>query len=128
MQYIQNQSELEAIYSALPSQASTAKVADHITPAYRKLSEHSPLVALATTGTEGLDCSPRGDAGAVVRVLDEKHATCQTGVATTASTACVTLWLIHALHCCSFCPAAAQLFASTAPLGANRRCRLVQIF
>ncbi|MEP6827349.1 MAG: pyridoxamine 5'-phosphate oxidase family protein [Aestuariivirga sp.] len=73
MQYIQNQSELEAIYSALPAQASTAKVADHITPAYRKLIEHSPFVALATTGPEGLDCSPRGEAGAVVRVLDEGH-------------------------------------------------------
>ena len=73
MQYIKSQSELEAIYNALPSQASTAKVAGHITPAYRKLIEHSPFVALATTGPEGLDCSPRGDAGAVVRVLDEKH-------------------------------------------------------
>ena len=73
MQYIENTAELEAIYDAAPTQASTAKVADHITPAYRKLIEHSPFVALATTGPEGLDCSPRGDAGAVVRVLDEKH-------------------------------------------------------
>ena len=73
MQYIKSQSELEAIYNAPPLLASTAKVAGHITPAYRKLIEHSPFVALATTGPEGLDCSPRGDAGAVVRVLDEKH-------------------------------------------------------
>ena len=73
MQYINSQSELEAIYNALPSQAATAKVADHITPTYRKLIEHSPFVALATTGPDGLDCSPRGDVGAVVRVLDEKH-------------------------------------------------------
>ena len=73
MKYIENQTELEAIYSAAPALASTAKVADHITPAYRKLIEHAPFVALATTGPEGLDCSPRGDAEAVVRVLDEKH-------------------------------------------------------
>jgi uncharacterized protein len=73
MRYIQNQAELEAIYSTAPALASTAKVANHITPAYRKLIEHSPFVALATTGPEGLDCSPRGEAGAVVRVLDEKH-------------------------------------------------------
>ena len=73
MQYIEKTSDLESIYNAAPAQASIAKVADHITPAYRKLIEHSPFVALATTGPEGLDCSPRGDAGAVVRVLDEKH-------------------------------------------------------
>ena len=73
MQYIQNVAELEAIYSAAPAQAAMAKVADHITPAYRKLIEHSPFVAMATIGHEGLDCSPRGEAGAVVRILDEKH-------------------------------------------------------
>ncbi len=73
MQYISNQSELEAIYDARSSQASTVKVADYITPAYRKLIEHSPFVALATNGPEGLDCSPRGDVGAVVRVLDKRH-------------------------------------------------------
>ena len=73
MQYIEKTADLEAIYNTAPTQASTAKVADHITPAYRKLIEHSPFVALATTGPDGLDCSPRGDAGAVVRVLDEKH-------------------------------------------------------
>ena len=73
MQYITTFAELEAIYSAAPAPASIAKVADHITPAYHKLIEHSPFVALATIGAEGLDCSPRGDAGPVVRILDEKH-------------------------------------------------------
>jgi PPOX class probable FMN-dependent enzyme len=34
--------------------------------------EASPFVALATVGPEGLDCSPRGDIGGVVRVIDEK--------------------------------------------------------
>ena len=32
----------------------------------------SPFVTLATNGPDGLDCSPRGDAGSVVRVTDEK--------------------------------------------------------
>ena len=73
MQYIDKLSDLEAIYNVKPALASTAKVADYITPAYRKLIEHSPFVAIATNGPEGLDCSPRGDGGAVVRVLDEKH-------------------------------------------------------
>jgi len=72
MHTIKTISELEAIYNIEPVLASTAKEVDHITPAYRTLIEHSPFVALATTGPEGLDCSPRGDAGSVVRVLDEK--------------------------------------------------------
>lgn len=59
---------LRAIYSAEPVPASTVKETDHITPHYRALIEASPFVALATAGPEGLDCSPRGDAGPVVRI------------------------------------------------------------
>ncbi|MEK1889615.1 MAG: pyridoxamine 5'-phosphate oxidase family protein [Phyllobacterium sp.] len=63
--------ELEAIYSGV-TEASTAKVADRITPEYRRLIEGSPFVALATAGPEGLDCSPRGDLAGFVRVHDER--------------------------------------------------------
>ena len=69
--WIEDVSELEAIYGA-PGQTSVVKVADRITPEYRALIEASPFLALATAGPEGLDCSPRGDAGAVVTVVDEK--------------------------------------------------------
>jgi len=62
---------LEAIYGA-PNEASTVKEADWITPEYRALVEASPFVALATAGPEGLDCSPRGDDGQVVRIEDER--------------------------------------------------------
>ncbi|UTP37769.1 pyridoxamine 5'-phosphate oxidase family protein [Phenylobacterium sp. LH3H17] len=62
---------LEAIYGA-PNEASTIKEADRITPQYRALAEASPFVALATAGPEGLDCSPRGDDGQVVRIKDER--------------------------------------------------------
>jgi PPOX class probable FMN-dependent enzyme len=62
--------ELEAIYG-VPGETSTVKVADRVTTQYRALIEASPFVALATAGPEGLDCSPRGDAGAVVRIHDE---------------------------------------------------------
>jgi PPOX class probable FMN-dependent enzyme len=48
------------------------KVADRVTTEYRALIEASPFVALATAGPEGLDCSPRGDAGKVVRIHDDK--------------------------------------------------------
>ena len=63
--------DLKAIYGEV-SEASTAKVTSFLTLAYRQMIEASPFVALATVGPEGLDCSPRGDRGAVVRIEDEK--------------------------------------------------------
>jgi uncharacterized protein len=63
--------QLEAIYG-FPGEASTVKVADHITPSYRVLIEKSPFAALATSGPEGLDCSPRGDLPGFVRIHDDK--------------------------------------------------------
>jgi uncharacterized protein len=62
--------ELEAIYG-FPGESSTVKVADRITPSYRALIEKSPFAALATSGPEGLDCSPRGDVAGFVRIHDE---------------------------------------------------------
>jgi uncharacterized protein len=63
--------ELEAMY-AKPMETSLLKEIDHIGPHYRALIEASPFVALATSGPEGLDCSPRGDASGFVRIADEK--------------------------------------------------------
>ncbi|EDQ33576.1 PPOX class probable FMN-dependent enzyme, DR_2398 family [Hoeflea phototrophica DFL-43] len=63
--------ELEAIYGEC-SEASLVKVADRLTEGYRKLVEASPLVALATVGPEGLDCSPRGDPGQVMVIGDDR--------------------------------------------------------
>jgi PPOX class probable FMN-dependent enzyme len=63
--------DLEAIYGQ-PSEASTVKVADRVTPQYRVLIDKSPFAALATCGPEGLDCSPRGDRPGFVRVHDDK--------------------------------------------------------
>ena len=62
--------ELEAIYGQA-SPNSLIKVADRLTPEYRAWIEASPFCALATSGPEGLDCSPRGDDGPVVTILDE---------------------------------------------------------
>jgi uncharacterized protein len=64
--------ELEDIYSAKPTQASTAKDIGQLTPEYRKLIAASPFLTLATSGPEGLDCSPRGDKPGFVRVIDDK--------------------------------------------------------
>jgi uncharacterized protein len=63
--------ELEAIYGS-PMEAATVKEADRITPLYRELVEVSPFAVLATSGPEGLDCSPRGDVPGFVRVNDER--------------------------------------------------------
>jgi len=62
---------LEAVYG-LPQETSTAKEVDYITPHYRAFIDAAPFVALATSGPEGLDCSPRGDVPGFVRVADEK--------------------------------------------------------
>jgi predicted pyridoxine 5'-phosphate oxidase superfamily flavin-nucleotide-binding protein len=64
--------QLEAIYGSGVTQASIAKVAARITPEYRQLIEGSPFVALATSGPEGLDCSPRGDLAGFVRIHDDQ--------------------------------------------------------
>lgn len=62
---------LEEIYGA-PAGAAVMKEVDRLTPAYRRLIEASPFIALATAGPEGLDCSPRGDRGSVLVAADEK--------------------------------------------------------
>lgn len=59
--------QLKAIYGDV-TEASTIKVTTRLTPAYRQMIEASPFMALATVGPEGLDCSPRGDRGQVVRI------------------------------------------------------------
>lgn len=63
--------ELEALYGK-PVEAATVKEVDRITPHYRAYIEASPFATLATSGPEGLDCSPRGDRPGFVRVADEK--------------------------------------------------------
>ncbi|WP_407520806.1 pyridoxamine 5'-phosphate oxidase family protein [Methylobacterium oryzisoli] len=74
MAIVRTAEELERIYGAFGAvgEASTAKVADHITPHYRRFIEAAPFLALATSGPEGLDCSPRGDVPGFVRVADPR--------------------------------------------------------
>src|SRR5271167_363452 len=64
--------QLEALYTDAPYGPSLIKEVDYITPEYRKLIEAAPFVVLATSGPEGLDCSPRGDPAGFVQVRDEK--------------------------------------------------------
>ncbi|MGO4513814.1 pyridoxamine 5'-phosphate oxidase family protein, partial [Bradyrhizobium sp. 2TAF36] len=71
MSVIETVEQLEAIYGAV-GDASTVKVADHVTPLYRIFIEKAPFAALATIGPEGIDCSPRGDLPGFVRIHDPK--------------------------------------------------------
>ncbi|MGJ8533447.1 MAG: pyridoxamine 5'-phosphate oxidase family protein [Alphaproteobacteria bacterium] len=63
--------ELEELYG-VPSEASLIKVSDQVTKNYQSLIEASPFMVLATSGPEGMDCSPRGDAKQVVFIQDRK--------------------------------------------------------
>ena len=61
--------ELEALYGA-PLGRSLTKEIDHISDHYRAFIEQAPFVVVATSGPEGLDCSPRGDPPGFVRAQD----------------------------------------------------------
>jgi uncharacterized protein len=71
MRKIETVEELNALYG-VPAEASIIKVTPFLTREYRRMIEASPFVALATVGPEGLDCSPRGDAGQIVHIEDER--------------------------------------------------------
>ncbi len=64
--------QLESLYADAPYGPALIKEVDRVTPQYRKLIEAAPFVVIATSGAEGLDCSPRGDPPGFVRVIDEK--------------------------------------------------------
>lgn len=71
MTVITSVEQLRDIYKN-PSEASLVKVTQALTPEYRQMIEASTFVALATVAPEGLDCSPRGDLGGVVRIQDNR--------------------------------------------------------
>jgi PPOX class probable FMN-dependent enzyme len=71
MSIISTLEELEELYGQ-PAEASLVKEVERVAPQYRALIEVSPFAVLATSGPEGLDCSPRGDQPGFVRVSDEK--------------------------------------------------------
>jgi hypothetical protein len=68
---VTTEAQLEALYG-LPSGAAVIKEIDHVSDHYSAFIEASPFVVLATSGPEGLDCTPRGDPAGFVRVVDRK--------------------------------------------------------
>lgn len=71
MSVISTVEQLEALYG-LPGETSLVKELDHIIPEYAAFIEASPFASLATSGPEGLDCSPRGDLAGFVRIQDAR--------------------------------------------------------
>jgi PPOX class probable FMN-dependent enzyme len=63
--------QLEQLYGEVFPPA-IAKEIDHVNAHYRAFIEAAPFFALATSGPDGLDCSPRGDPAGFVLVHDEK--------------------------------------------------------
>ena len=60
---------LEALFGPVAA-PSIAKEADRLHPLYARWIEHARFALLATSGPHGLDVSPRGDAGPLVRIVD----------------------------------------------------------
>lgn len=71
MDFVTDIEQLEEAYGQ-PGEASLIKVADHLTPLYRAWIMSSRFCVLTTVGPEGVDGSPRGDDGPVVKELDPK--------------------------------------------------------
>lgn len=63
--------QLESHYGEIVPLA-ISKELDRISDHYRAYIDAAPFVVLATSGPDGLDCSPRGDPAGFVRVVDEK--------------------------------------------------------
>jgi len=71
MRTIDSLTALEALYGE-PGDASLVKVTTRLTTSYRAWIERSRFCVISTVGPEGTDGSPRGDAGPVVRVTDDR--------------------------------------------------------
>ncbi len=71
MRQIDDIAALEALYG-VPGTPALRKVADRLTPLYRKWIMASKLCVLSTVGPTGTDGSPRGDDGPVVLELDAR--------------------------------------------------------
>ena len=63
--------DLAKIY-ATPVPTIATKETDHITEVGRAFIAASPLLVLATSNGESIDCSPKGDAPGFVQLLDDR--------------------------------------------------------
>lgn len=71
MTIIRSLEQLEEIYGT-PRGHSLTKEVDLITDEYAAYIEASPFIAFASSGPDGLDCSPRGDFAGFIRIADRR--------------------------------------------------------
>ena len=71
MSVITSVAALEACYPEPAVSVAFVESVDRLTPQYRALIEASPFVVMATSGPDGLDCSPRGGGPGFVRIMDD---------------------------------------------------------
>jgi PPOX class probable FMN-dependent enzyme len=63
--------QLERLYAA-PKGTSLSKEIPKLNAHYRAFVEAAPFILLATSGPDGLDCSPKGDEPGFVKILDDR--------------------------------------------------------
>ena len=68
---LSSEKEIDELYGA-PALASVKKEIDYLHPVYQAWIKASPFAVLATSGPEGLDASPRGDAQGFVVIVDDR--------------------------------------------------------
>ena len=68
---ISNVTQLEAIYGK-PGERALWKEIDYLNDDYCAFVKASPFVILASIGSEGSDCSPKGDPAGFVSILDNR--------------------------------------------------------
>jgi len=71
MTIIRTAEELRSLYGE-PHARSVTKEIDHLNGPYQSFVKASPFVILASSGADGIDCSPKGDAPGFVQILDER--------------------------------------------------------
>ncbi|MGL4491013.1 MAG: pyridoxamine 5'-phosphate oxidase family protein, partial [Rhizobiaceae bacterium] len=68
---ITSETQLDALYGE-PVSTAILKEIDYISEDYARYILASPFLIMATSGPEGLDCSPRGDPAGFARIADPK--------------------------------------------------------
>lgn len=71
MAILTSAAELRALYGE-PHARSVAKEIRFLNEPYQAFVRASPFVILASSGPDGIDCSPKGDAAGFVQILDER--------------------------------------------------------
>jgi PPOX class probable FMN-dependent enzyme len=68
---ITDEASLRALYG-MPSEAAVLKQVDHLHPHYQAMIRAAPFAVLATSGPNGVDTTPRGDAPGFIEIVDDR--------------------------------------------------------